>query len=318
MIKEHSCSPIPGLFPEPEAIGYGLTEFRSGHGPMLPDAGPLPASAFRLTGGGRERGGLVREQLPRGSASFRDLSEDLITGRRSGVDFRQERPADTPLATGSQALIWERFNQGGEGRGLFLRKRPNDLGPADTTPPRVVGAISSSQSTVLVRFSEAMDKSILEPSLYAISLTKNNTSVSSLPVSKVVFDNKERTAVVLKTGGQSDSPYTVRLVGGTDRAGNPFAAPSRFGIDPAVATFLGTPPSGNLLKRDKDRDELSGSLEIKGWEVTVESANGEKTSYLVTSDPGLKDTDGDGLNDADEKKNGFDPRNADTDGDLAQ
>lgn len=105
------------------------------------------------------------------------------------------------------------------------------------------------------------------------------------------------------------------MVGGTDRAGNPFAAPSKFGIDPAVATFLGTPPSGNLLKGDKDRDGLSGSLELKGWEVTVKSANGEKTSYQVTSDPGLKDTDGDGLNDADERENGFDPRNADTDGD---
>lgn len=304
---QQASSPFLGLFPEPETSGYGLAEFRSGHGPLLADAGPQPPSAFRLTGGGREAGGLAREQLPRGSANFRGGSEDPITGRRFGVDASSR-------AAGSQRSIRERFNQAGEGRGRFQRRRPDNLGPADSTPPRVVGAISRNLSTVLVRFSEAMHQSILNPSLFAISQANGTAEAARLPVHAVAFANQSRTAVKLKTGLQSELRYTVQVVGGRDRAGNAIAAPSRPGLDPARATFAGTPP--NVIElHDTDGDGLMDNVELRGWPVTVKNVDGLITTRHVTSDPMLADTDGDGLSDSQEANIRFDPRAGDSDDD---
>jgi len=65
---------------------------------------------------------------------------------------------------------------------------------------------------------------------------------------------------------------------------------------------------------DIDADGLSDSIETNGWNVTV-NQGGVPSTYHVTSDPHLIDTDGDGLDDYTEFLLKTDPRNPDTDGD---
>ena len=67
---------------------------------------------------------------------------------------------------------------------------------------------------------------------------------------------------------------------------------------------------------DRDMDGLLTSLEMTPYTVTVTDGNGNQTMRQVTSDPRLRDTDGDGLDDFTERLLFLDPRLADTDGDL--
>lgn len=92
------------------------------------------------------------------------------------------------------------------------------------------------------------------------------------------------------------------------------------GIIEVNGTFLGElaacPPGGPQLKpheasSDLPRaDELLDGEELRGWDVTLRGS-----TRHVTSDPCRADTDGDGLQDHDEKRRASDPRDDDTDGD---
>lgn len=64
-----------------------------------------------------------------------------------------------------------------------------------------------------------------------------------------------------------------------------------------------------------DDDGLPGEDERAGWTVSATYPNGTQTRYNVTSDPTVSDTDGDGLNDFKEVREGTDPRKIDTDED---
>lgn len=64
-----------------------------------------------------------------------------------------------------------------------------------------------------------------------------------------------------------------------------------------------------------DDDGLDQQVESRGWIVDVTYPNGTQREYEVTSDPGLTDTDGDGLNDFQEFQETSDPRKIDTDDD---
>jgi hypothetical protein len=66
---------------------------------------------------------------------------------------------------------------------------------------------------------------------------------------------------------------------------------------------------------DSDGDGLSDIAEADGWEITVFLANGEVQTTPVTSDPGMRDTDEDGVSDFREKMALTHPRSADTDAD---
>lgn len=65
---------------------------------------------------------------------------------------------------------------------------------------------------------------------------------------------------------------------------------------------------------DEDGDTMSRGDEKRGWTVVVNYMT-NRTTYHVTSDPSLFDTDGDGVSDFDEFFRGLDPRKADTDED---
>lgn len=186
--------------------------------------------------------------------------------------------------------------------------------PSDATPPRVTGAASTGHSSVLVVFSEAMDPTILNPEYYVISQSSLNAEAAGgLAILNVAYANAARTAVTLTTSPQNELNYTVKVLGGSDPAGNAIAAPT-LGVDPSKASFLGTPPTIDLL-RDSDADGLTDNDEIRGWSVVVKEINGTLSRRQVTSSPLLADTDGDGMLDALEAALRTDPRDLDTDDD---
>jgi len=205
-------------------------------------------------------------------------------------------------------------------------------GQADQTPPRVAGTVSSSNTTVLVTFSEPVRggaasaentshyrivglENLITPGQTTTPATATPASVSpqsaALDILSAVLQ-PNGTSVLLTTRAQSDIKYELQVTGVTDLAGNQIAAPER-GVDPGKTTFTGTPVSGSGA--DSDGDGLSDATEQRGWLVNVTRLDGSKHQYQVTSDPMLKDTDGDGLDDSDELANQTDPRLADTDAD---
>jgi hypothetical protein len=191
-----------------------------------------------------------------------------------------------------------------------------DAPPPDDRAPRVVGAISTSASTLLVTFDEPVAGGLASaenPAHYAIVDVASASAVTPsavLVVQQAVLSANGRT-VTLTTLQQSPLEYAVRVANVTDLAGNMVVGPDR--DRPYQVTFVGTGVTGPGV--DSDGDGLADALEQAGWTVQVRLADGRTTSRVVTSDPFLPDTDGDGVEDADEAIYGTDPRNADTDGD---
>ncbi len=179
--------------------------------------------------------------------------------------------------------------------------------------PRVVGAASLSNTSVMVVFNKPMADSALNPAHYIIVQEHVNSEVGALVTLEARFLNANRTTVILTTGSQNEVTYRVTVVNVQDLSGNELA-PKELLVDPASATFPGTPPSGGQIV-DSDGDGVSDNLELRGYVVTTVASTGEITRTQVTSDPNNPDTDGDGLDDAEERQLNTNPRAADSDGD---
>lgn len=82
-----------------------------------------------------------------------------------------------------------------------------------------------------------------------------------------------------------------------------------------LAVMLLTVGLAGCGTESRDGDGLDTEMEVNGWTVRVEHADGQVRSYTVTSDPQEADTDGDGLDDFQEFQVGSDPQKLDTDGD---
>jgi len=210
--------------------------------------------------------------------------------------------------------------------------------------PRVVGAISLGNTSVLVTFSKPMGDSALALASYSIVQENVNSEVGSLAIRDDAcapgsvragqpcetdddclngtcqhraprFQGSDRTAVVLTTSSQNEVTYRVTVVNVRDLAGNQLA-PRELLVDPTSATFAGTPAGGGQGPIvDSDADGVSDAAESRGRVVTVVLSNGEVTQTEVTSDPFAADTDGDGLDDGEERRLNTNPRSSDTDGD---
>lgn len=188
--------------------------------------------------------------------------------------------------------------------------------PVDA-PPRVVGAASLSNTSVLVAFSEPMADNALNTAHYFIVQQNVNSEVGYVPILSAAFYSDDHRSVLLTTASQNELTYSITALNVTDLAGNALAAAvlaSGQRVDPATALFPGTPPSGTQIV-DTDGDGLSDNVEVRGWTVTVTLLNGSTSTRQVTSDPNNRDADGDNLWDAQELNIGIDPRSADTDGD---
>lgn len=210
--------------------------------------------------------------------------------------------------------------------------------------PKVIGAVSTSNTTVHVVFSEPMSSSVLNRSAYVIVQENVNPEVGALQIVErcvggpkdgvlcddisdctggicegIRFVDPEQTTVELQTLSQNEVTYTLNVVGVTDLEGNPLIRSEV--IAPGIViklntvSFPGTPAGGATIVHSDD-DNLSDSEEQRGYVVRIQTVDGEIVEWEVTSDPFLTDTDGDGLDDALEKSLRLDPRDPDTDDDL--
>ncbi len=204
------------------------------------------------------------------------------------------------------------------GAGVFKGSTRSSVS-MDATPPRVTGAVSTSNTNVVVSFSKPMSDSAINIANYSIVQASANGESAVVLVKDAEFLDETRTAVKLTTFSQNALNFVVTVVNVQDQAGNPPApaqlSPGGLMIDPSRATFHGTGPQQSEVE-DTDEDGLPDHVEQRGWRVTVKLASGETRSWWVTSDPREADTDGDDLSDAVELQLASDPRNADTDGDL--
>lgn len=182
----------------------------------------------------------------------------------------------------------------------------------DTVKPSVNSAVSTGFNSVRVQFNEPMNNET-STNISNFSIV-NSTTNTSLPVTAVSFADAAHTAVLLQTGPQSSSNYLVTANNVKDLAGNTILEPDRF-HNPSVAVFVGTPPTGDEFA-DFDEDGLLDHIELHGWPIVIQRADGSTETYNVSSDPLLADTDDDGVGDNEERHGGIDPRNIDTDGDT--
>lgn len=177
--------------------------------------------------------------------------------------------------------------------------------------PRVVSAISTSNTTVRVTFNESVADGADDASNYSIVQLNQQPEAGVLLVSAAA-PSVDGTSVTLTTFPQNELTYLLTVTNIKDVDGNPLAPPDIL-VNPTQAVFAGTPPLQGGV--DQDGDGLPDNEEQRGWVVFVQLVNGTIVSRDVTSDPTKADSDSDGLSDFDERAIGIDPRSADTDGD---
>jgi hypothetical protein len=207
------------------------------------------------------------------------------------------------------------------------------LNIADLIGPSIVSAIATSNTEVIVTFTEE-----LQGGQYGVEYVGNYVMVaeqvpgaaaSSARVGIVSAElmGPSNLSVRLTTQSQTDIRYSLQVTSMVDLAGNPFRVPEKGleGLDPSKIQVVGVAPRGCDDPDDptcvseivnSDGDKLSDSDELRGWTVTTTTAGGVTTTYTVTSDPNTADTDNDGVPDDEEKHASSDPRSADTDGDT--
>lgn len=201
------------------------------------------------------------------------------------------------------------------GVNLFTGNASPSGTPAVAAAPRVVGAASLGNLQVIVAFSEPMSSSAIQPENYVVVQENVNPQAGFLRVVAAEFYKQNPSTVLLTTSSQSELVYRVTVVNATDLSGVALAdriVSNGVLVDPTSVVFPGTPPIGF---GDADGDGLADNIEMRGWIVTVRNVDGTTSSRGVTSDPLVADTDGDGLNDAQEANLRFDPRSIDTDDD---
>jgi cysteine-rich repeat protein len=113
-----------------------------------------------------------------------------------------------------------------------------------SSAPRVVGAASTSNTTVVVTFSKAMSDDAISASNYAIVQQNVNSEVGYLGVVGAHFLGDDGTAVELTTRSQNEVTYLVAVTNVRDRSGNQMAAREVSAgvlVDPRTALFAGSP-----------------------------------------------------------------------------
>ncbi|MCC6456060.1 MAG: hypothetical protein IT328_13990 [Caldilineaceae bacterium] len=227
-----------------------------------------------------------------------------------------------PLAPAPNVLA-----QGGSGRQMFLptlrtlptvqlQVRPQPQNPNPNFDARLVGAVSTGNTTVKVAFNKAMSPDATDPALYSIVQEHAGADPSLLTVTSAAFLDEAQTLVELTTFSQNEVVYRVTASTVHDFWGEPLGPKEVVGgilVDPTSAPFVGTPAGVTLI--DTDGDGLSDNAEQYGWPIYIYRTDGTIETRHVTSDPTTNDTDGDGILDADERAYGADPRLPDSDGD---
>ena len=132
------------------------------------------------------------------------------------------------------------------GNGIVQNSAQFTAGTAlDDGRPRVVGAASTSNTTVLVTFSKRMGPSAEVAGNYIIVQENVNAEVGAIGILNAAFLSPQQDAVELTTTQQSEVTYFLSVVNVLDISGNQLAPPELL-VDPATAIFAGTPV---LLRR---------------------------------------------------------------------
>lgn len=203
--------------------------------------------------------------------------------------------------------------------GAFELPAPSDTtdeSPVNRERPRVIGATSLDNTTVVVTYDKVMGDSAVNPDNYLIGTSNYNTEAGYLAVVAGKFVDTDRTAVELTTLAQSQVQYDLAVVNVKDRVGIPMA-PKPIAFDGRLDSdivFWGS--AGDGPGPDTDGDGLSDAKEQLGWVVQVTLTDGTIVEKGTVSDPEVADSDGDGLSDLQEKLRNSDPRDPDTDDDT--
>ncbi|MGA9520478.1 MAG: IPT/TIG domain-containing protein [Myxococcaceae bacterium] len=188
---------------------------------------------------------------------------------------------------------------------------------ADTSGrPMVVGATSTGNTGVRIVFSEPVRPGAENPGNYLMAQPNVNSEAAALLVLDGTL-SEDGITVELVTASQNEVGYEVTVSNVRDLDGNPLAPPELL-RDPTRANFAGTAPDAQGSLIDTDDDGLPDHVEQNGWVVTIRLSNGDLKQTIQTSDIYLADTDGDGLNDAQELSAGSNPRLRDSDGDTIE
>lgn len=165
-------------------------------------------------------------------------------------------------------------------------------------PPRVVGAISSSNNKVIVTFSKPMSDSAESSGNYFITRELTATDAARLLVTNAAFHSADRRSVELTTLSQDSVVYRVSVNNVYDLQGNPLAAQEIL-VDPTSFTFRGTAPSCPRCING------SGGIDGTGFCLSDDDCDDDAPCDASESDCenqcladcDLVDTDGDGLPD---------------------
>lgn len=170
--------------------------------------------------------------------------------------------------------------------------------PVDSSgPPRVVGAISTTNTTVIVTFSKKMNAGSEVPENYTIVQKNFSTEAGILIVMDATLLLPAKNAVKLTTLPQNELTYVVHVVNVLDTFDTPLAAPELL-VDPSRATFRGTPPTcQNVCTNGSDGTDGNGACASDDNCNLDKSCDSGEIDCLNTCICSLLDTDGDGLPD---------------------
>lgn len=165
--------------------------------------------------------------------------------------------------------------------------------------PRVVGAISTSNSSVIVTFSKPMGDSALEAEHYAIRREGNDPPGGFLGITAAEWHTiGSRNAVRLTTTAQTDILYRLTVVNVQDLQGNQLA-PAELLVDPTSVTFRGTAPPCPACSNGALGLDGSGSCQTDAHcddDPPCNAAEADCEGVCVDA-CSSRDSDGDGLPD---------------------
>jgi len=177
----------------------------------------------------------------------------------------------------------------------------------DEVIPAVVGAASTSNTTVYVSFSEPMDESAAVSTNYVITQEVVNPEVGTITVNDAYFPkgDSSHTAVVLHTSPQNEVTYRIKAVDIDDANGNPIPGVIRTPsgvIDTSSTTFAGS--ARGLVELTVESDGAGG---VSGWSDTNMNGvldSGDSLKDAAGNSIVLADRDSDGVIDNWEDKDG--------------
>ena len=207
---------------------------------------------------------------------------------------------------------------GGDGSGGGAQVQDSAEDPNEK--PNLLGAISTSNTTVLLSFNKKMDVSAIEPGNYVITQETVNPEVGTVLVTDAAFLVDDTHSVVLTTSAQNELTYRVKVVNVKDVNGNSLNGKSIGAdgsvIDPSSSLFAGTAPGliSVTYNRPEQWQDNNGNGVVDAGD-SIANAEGIRIALVDADFDGvvdnLEDTNGNGVVDERENVSGL----RDTDGD---